>query len=225
MDLVMLDTRLVGRDAVASPSDRAALDDPARSILGREQEAWLDERLTASKADGIPWRVVGQQVLVGPLRRSDGSILSADKWDGYRASRARFFDTLERHGIDDTVVLSGDFHSSWALDLPRDPWSPEAYDPATGRGSLAVELVAPGISAPGYLDPVEAVESADALLAGNPHVRWIDFHRRGYGVLDVDPERAQCDWYFVDTVQERRAGERLGRSYRTRRGRNHLEPA
>ncbi len=219
-DLVMLDTRLVGRDE----PDRAAAADPDRTLLGPEQERWLLARLSAAERDGVAWKVLGQQVMLGALRREDGEILSGDKWDGYAASRTRLFDHLEREGIDDTVVLTGDFHSSWALDLPRDPFSPAGYDPSTGRGSLAVEFLAPGISAPGYLDAEKGRARAAALRSGNPHVRWVDFLHRGYGVLDLDRTQARCDWHFVDTVSQRRAGARLARSFRTRRGRNHLEP-
>ena len=220
-ELTMLDTRLVGRDR----PDRAAADEPSRSLLGREQERWLFDRLDACERDGVAWKVLGQQVMLGALRRSDGEILSADKWDGYAASRRRLFDQLERGGTDDTVVLTGDFHSSWALDLPRDPYSPAGYDPATGRGSLAVEFLAPGISAPGYLDAEKGRARAATLRAGNPHVHWIDFLHRGYGVLDLDRKRARCDWVFVDTVRERRTDARLAKSFQTMRGRNHLESA
>ncbi len=219
-DLAMLDTRLVGRDR----PDRAAANEAQRSLLGAEQERWLFERLDASERDGVIWKVLGQQVMLGALHREDGAILSADKWDGYAAARTRLFDHLESHRIRDTVVLTGDFHSSWALDLPREPHDPGAYDPATGRGSLAVELLTPGVSAPGYLDVEKGRARAEALRAGNPHVRWIDFVNRGYGVLDLDRERARGDWIFVETVRERRTDARIGKSFRTLRGRNHLEP-
>jgi hypothetical protein len=44
-------------------------------------------------------------------------------------------------------------------------------------------------------------------------------------LLDVDRERAQCEWYHLDTVTERKPGEHFARAFLTRRGRNHLEPA
>lgn len=220
-DLAMLDTRLVGRDRQLARGD-PALDDPARSILGREQERWLFERLVASRGDGVAWRVLGQQVLVAPTRRSDGSVLSTDKWDGYLASRGRLFDTLERQGVDDVVVLTGDLHSSWALDVPRDPFSQRGYDRASGRGALAVEFVTPGVSAPGMLDPEEGARVAAEILAANPHIRWVDFLHRGYAVLDLDRERAQCEWYHVDDVSRRSPDARFAKAWRTQRGRSHL---
>jgi alkaline phosphatase D len=224
-DLTMLDTRLVGRDRLVSRKERDAIADPARSILGVEQERWLFERLVASRRDEVAWRVLGQQVLVAPVHRRDGSVLSTDKWDGYTASRARLFDTLERQGVDGVVILSGDLHSSWALDVPRDPFSTRGYDPTSGRGSLAVEFLAPGISAPGIPDPEENARVSAEILAANPHLRWVDFLHQGYAVLDLDRERARCDWYHVEDVRRRGSGERFAKAYRTARGRSHLEEA
>jgi len=225
VDLSMLDTRLVGRDRPVSREERAALADPQRSILGHDQERWLFDRLAASQRDGVAWRVLGQQVMLAPVRRSDGSVLSTDKWDGYPACRQRLFDSLLRNGVRDTVVLTGDIHSSWALDLAPDPFRPGGYDRSTGRGSLGVEFAAPGISAPGIPDSEENARVSADILAANPHVRWVDFLHQGYAVLDIDRERAQCDWYHLDAVRERPSAERFARGFRTLRGRQRLEEA
>ena len=52
-----------------------------------------------------------------------------------------------REGFD-VVVLTGDIHSSWAMDLTEMPYDAAMYDPATGEGSLAVEFVTPAITSP-----------------------------------------------------------------------------
>jgi alkaline phosphatase D len=57
----------------------------------------------------------------------------------------------------------------------------------------------------------------------HPHVRWVDLLHRGYALLDVDRERAQCEWWFVATVAERRCRESFAQAWRTLRGRSHLE--
>jgi alkaline phosphatase D len=74
LDLLMLDTRLVGRDQQFTYSDfatggiidvdkaRAGFNDSGRTILGSEQLAWLREQLSQSSA---LWQVLGQQVLMG----------------------------------------------------------------------------------------------------------------------------------------------------------------
>ncbi|MEE4298791.1 MAG: alkaline phosphatase D family protein, partial [Pseudomonadales bacterium] len=144
VDLVMLDTRLYGRDREAdAPTNRAVIDDPARSLLGPAQEAWLFDELLQSKRAGTTWRLLGQQVMFGQLGgMGDVPILNTDQWDGYAPARARVLGHLAANGIDDVAVLTGDIHSSWAMDLAPDPFG-GGYDPATGRGSLAVEFVTP----------------------------------------------------------------------------------
>lgn len=76
VDLLMLDTRQVGRDRQLAYADysnggtidvasaRAATVDPARTLMGREQLDWLKARLTESNAR---WQVLGQQVLMGRM--------------------------------------------------------------------------------------------------------------------------------------------------------------
>jgi alkaline phosphatase D len=225
VELMMLETRLQRDRALSDPGDRSALRDPARSMLGAQQEEWLLDLLSRSKAAGIAWRLVGQQTLFGQLRGEQGGIRSADAWDGYPISRERILDHLEQGGIDDTVVVGGDLHGSWALDLSRDPFSPEVYDSASGRGSLAVEFLTPGVTAPALRDSGEAARAAARTLERNPHVKWVDLSARGYALLDIDRERVQCEWYHLDSVTEPRPGEHLARAFLTRRGRNHLEPA
>ncbi len=223
-DLLMLDTRLVGRDPQLRREDRAGLADPGRSLLGAAQEAWLLEELEASKRAGIAWRLLGQQVMMGQLVVVEkGLVRNTDQWDGYPASRTRLLDHLEERGIADMVVLTGDVHSSWAIELTRDPFAREAYDARTGRGALAVEMVTPAVTSPAILDPDEAARRAQQALDSHPHIRWLELHHRGYLVLDVDHERAQGDWFFVDTIRERRADEIFGNGFAVARGSAHLE--
>jgi alkaline phosphatase D len=99
LDLMMLDTRHQARAAQGNPCNAQQLGDPARELLGAEQEAWLGEQLMSSQARGARWRLIGQQVIFAPLWRSDaGCVVTADNWDGYSASRERVFDLLDRAG-------------------------------------------------------------------------------------------------------------------------------
>ena len=63
-ELVLLDTRLVGRDRQAGDDGAKPLDDPDRSLLGDEQRAWLAERLGDTTR---PWAVVASGVVVNEL--------------------------------------------------------------------------------------------------------------------------------------------------------------
>jgi len=217
LDLVMLDTRLTGRDQQVDRCDTEALAAPARQLLGAEQENWLAEQLTQSQARGARWRLIGQQVMFAPLLRSaSGCVQNPDQWDGYAASRARVLDLLRARQIDNVVLLTGDMHSAWALDVAEDPFDPARYDPATGAGSELVEFVTPAISSPAAGLP-EA-----RLLELHPHLKFTDQTRQGYVLLDVTRERVLGEWYFSATVREPSAEVVLGAAFQTLAGEPHL---
>jgi alkaline phosphatase D len=222
-DLVMLDTRLHGRDAQLEQGQQPDPEDRERSLLGRDQEAWLGATLAASQRDGVRWRVLGQQVMLAPLRGRDGGSGNPDAWEGYPGSRERLRASLERDGVRDVVCLTGDVHSSWAFELPRYPY---ARDPERAAApAWGVEFATPGITSPGRYAPPEAIVRARELLAEHPHLRWVDLHRRGYALLDLDRERAQAEWYFVESIEEPRSAEVFGRAFRTRHGESRLVPS
>lgn len=244
-DLVMLDTRLWGRDQQPAMFD-GTTDDPARTMLGFDQEAWLTEQLAASKQRGAAWRVLGQQVMFAPLNLaplpdlpalnllrlpSEGLALNPDQWDGYNANRQRVIDVLRganRAGrIDDVVVLTGDIHTSWANDVPDSAFPVTGYVPGLGRGSMAVEFVTPSVTS-ANVDDATGVPSTPIELAAkvaNPHVRWVDLDANGYLVLTLTPESAQSDWFHLATVTEPSTEERFAAGWATRRGDNHLTEA
>jgi alkaline phosphatase D len=224
VDLMMLDTRLYGRDREAdAPTNRAVIDDPARTLLGPAQEGWLLDELLRSKEAGTHWRLLGQQVMFGQLGGfGEQPIFNTDQWDGYPHARARILEHLAGHGIDDVAVLTGDIHSSWAMDVAPSPFDGDAYDPATGRGALAVEFVTPSVTSPFLTDPEQANARAEQALATHPHLRFVDLFHKGYVVLDADAERLQADYFHVETLERRDPGQRLAASFATARGTNHL---
>jgi alkaline phosphatase D len=76
VNLMMLDTRLVGRDKQINYLDYttqtglntsaflAALQNPQRTMLGQEQRSWLDGKL---KGSTCKWQVLGSPVLMGKI--------------------------------------------------------------------------------------------------------------------------------------------------------------
>lgn len=174
VDLILLDTRLEGRDeqlqypgdqgeAIGALGVRKEADDPDRRMISDRQMAWFQDRMANSTAQ---WKLLAQQVVVAQwnagavphvpdgapvndfpqLIRSGGNALNPDAWDGYTHQRDQLFDAFEQS--DGVVVLTGDVHSSWAFDLSRDPENPMVYNPLSGDGSLGVEFVVPAVSSP-----------------------------------------------------------------------------
>jgi len=229
VDLIVLDTRSHGRDEqvdVAVPItgsgalDIEALDDPNRSILGAEQRGWLQQQLASSTAT---WKLLGQQVIFAPLQvcgqpaaLCSGTIINADAWDGYRASRSQVLDMIEGSALDNVVILTGDVHSSWAIDVPRDPYDPTVYNPVTGDGSKAVEFVTPGITMPG-------VPGQEGLRTANPHLQYVQSTSNGYMVVELTPTQARSEWWHVTDVRQAQGVEFMAHAVTAQAGNNHID--
>ncbi len=212
VDLIMLDTRLSGRTEQSAIGDLNTLNDPDHRLLDETQEQWLYQKLLDSKIKQTTWRVLGQQVMMGQL--AGGAIgFNMDQWDGYPLSRERLFNHLIDNQIDNFVVLTGDIHSSWAMDLSPNPFSANVYDPHTGSGSIGVEFVSPAVSSPGIVNPLLAAGVSEALQAAMPHMKYVDFYRRGYVLLDITHERIQAEWHHVGSVNFPGLGDFFSRAY------------
>lgn len=227
LDLIMLDTRLWGRDRPAAGSqEKDVINDPNRTILGFDQEAWLDQQLRASTGH---WRIIGQQVVFGHLKsfgasnsEGGGNIFNPDQWDGYAASRQRIFDLIRAESLRNVVVLSGDIHSSGAAELNDDPNNPDAYDPDTGAGSLAIELVTPGVTSPSF-GPGANTSILPVILGANPHIKYADIENRGYLIVDITRERVRAAWHHFAVVESADAEELAPRPvFVALDGTNHL---
>lgn len=199
-ELIFLDTRLWGRDEqVAGNSPEVT--NPDRTLLGTDQEQWLAEQLTTATAK---WKLVCQQVMMGQWRSPGsggnlGPIFNSDGWDGYDATRSRLFSSIRAAAVDNIVVLTGDIHSSWAMDLTEMPYDPAMYDPATGDGSLAVEFVTPAVTSPGFPRGLGA-NLATNLKRANPHMRFVELESRGYLIVDLDADKARGYWFLHNDV-------------------------
>jgi alkaline phosphatase D len=203
-DVMMLDTRIEGRDAPVPRTDTAATERASRQILGATQEEWLFENLLDSRAAGKPWQILGQQVMFSTQTPAGQSTPNPDSWDGYRAARRRVLDAAAAAGTKHLVVLTGDVHSAWAYDIAPDPFN-GSYDPATGRGALGTEIVTPAVSSPAGFNP----EQSAKIVAARPHLKYFSTDYRGYLVLDLSREHIQADWWSVPTVLERTTSERF----------------
>ena len=91
---------------------------------------------------------------------------------------------------------------------------------ASGKGSVGVEFVVPGITAapPLYDRPERQRSFRASLVAANPHLKFTDWTHHGYALIDIERERVRSEWYFVDTVLERSRNEHLGAAYEVRSG-------
>ena len=222
-DLVMLDTRLAGRDVQVERTNVLGIEDPRRSILGPAQEHWLAGELHESVRAATRWQILGQQVMFAPQTPTDSPGGNPDSWDGYRRSRSQVYDMVERFQVPNLVVLTGDVHSSWAYDLPRQ--ITDKYDPVSGRGSLGVEIVCPAVSSPSPYQGADGEARLAETPKTRPHLKFLDGRSRGYVVLEVTRDRLQADWWMVPAVNVRSAEQRFAKGLVSEAGSRHLTDA
>ena len=214
-DLIMLDTRSVGRDQQLEREEVELINAKERSLLGTTQEYWLAGELAASKENDTLWRLLGQQVVMSQVFNRKGQLANTDAWDGYPACRQRIYEQLQRDNIQNNVVLTGDVHSSWANDLALNPFDTSSYNAKTGEGSVAVEFVTPAVSSPGIAQKTEADETALALVNKHPHIKYADLWHRGYLIVEINRQRIVGNWYHLDTVAKRSTKVRLAKRFAT----------
>jgi len=157
------------------------VDDPARQMLGAEQEAWLTEKLPGSSAT---WNVLANQVIFSPSPIPVGSstVLNLDQWDGYPAARTRVLDLLAR--TRNPVIITGDIHASAVADVKQ------------GDSVVAVEFVGTSISS-GFPDAfIDFFESAAATTG----VLMADARHRGYVRCRLTPESFISDYRIVESA-------------------------
>jgi alkaline phosphatase D len=162
--------------------------DPKRTLLGAEQEQWLDAALASSTTQ---WSVIAQQTLMAQFDRNPAAGRKAwtDGWDGYPAARQRLLDSIRSRQTKNPIVLSGDVHSFNVSDLKRD-----FDDPASE--TVASEFGSGSVTSQGA--PMERVKP---LLAKNPHVKLVESSKRGYVRLELTPEGCRADLRALDTVK------------------------
>lgn len=176
------------------PSRCSAWADPARTLLGVDQERWLDTHL--SHQAGAGWTLIGQPTLFGPrdFRSGPGQSFWNDGWDGYPAARQRLIDALRRHRVDNPVLFGGDVHENWVGHIQAD-----YADPA--GASIGVEFCGTSISSRSGGNAKTAER-----LAENPHFVFADAQHKGYGLVELTPRRLDVWLRVVDDVRRADSG-------------------
>ncbi|MEO1448353.1 MAG: alkaline phosphatase D family protein [Bacteroidota bacterium] len=249
VDLIMLDTRLAGRDSQINDVLNPALYAPTRTMLGQTQREWLLDQLNNSTAK---WKVVGNQVIfaqlnvgwaaVAPQTPSDVESIFLDIWDGYPMERLSIINYLRDSAINNVVFVTGDFHSTFSFDIADTVTNDAAfyapvpnYDGGTGNGSVAVEFTTPSISAANFDENLDPLTSAGLEFQfnnpfpspappnnPNPHMKNVDLDQHGYMLLDLNADSAQGNWYYVDRLDSISAVEAFGAANYAKDGENHL---
>ncbi len=263
-DIMMVDTRLEARDEQINDITNPALYSPNRTLLGQTQKQWLLDQLQSSTAK---WKIVANQVIFSEfhvgwaanaqLGQTPQSLESQflDIWDGYPAERNSLIDALATQATKNVIILTGDFHSTFAFDVAKFP-SPFSlsdplnvsrsvgYDPGTGVGSVAVEFATPSITSANFDENLAVIAGSEAAgkalsnqfeqqinnplpapynINPNPHMKYVDLDQHGYFIMDLKEDRAQADWFFMNTILEKSVAESFGRGLFTTDGTQRLQ--
>ncbi|MEZ5484575.1 MAG: alkaline phosphatase D family protein [Lysobacteraceae bacterium] len=165
------------------------LDNPRQTLLGWQQENWLDASLRQSTAR---WNVLVQQTLVSPMDTDGGAPrgIATDGWDGYPMARERLIRSLKESSASNPLVLGGDIHANVVCNLRERPLDNDSP-------SIAAEVCATSLTAQGW--PAELFKpQADA----NPQFAYCENQQRGYAVIEID-RHADVLLRGVDSVKTR----------------------
>jgi len=157
-----------------------ALNDPERTMLGHQQERWLQKHLRDTRSH---WNVLAQQTLFAEFDRGPegATVFATDNWGGYPAARDRIVQQLIEVETPNPVFIGGDVHSYWVTDIKADWRDPESR-------TVATEFVGTSITSGGG-----DMDAYNRLLSKNPHVRMIETRERGYVLCTVTPEHWQVE--------------------------------
>jgi len=213
-NFTVLDTRQYRTDQPCGDGNKEpcpATYDPAATLLGETQHAWMEKQLAGSQAT---WNIVAQQVLIAKIdrKRGSGELLSMDQWSGYEACRNRVLKHLHEAKVPNPVVITGDIHSNWVADLKLD-WRNEK-SPTVG-----VEFVGTSITSGG--DGQDSIAGVADVYAENPHLKW-QGSKRGYVSCVVTPKETRADYRIVPFVTKPGAPVQTPKSFIVQAGRAGL---
>ena len=231
--LFLLESRLVGRGEdltfdemfMAPDAERPAIaealkakvNDPNRTMLGFEQEAWLAEELKTSAAAGKKWQVLGNQVTMAKVKMPDlqrhlppekyekisqgskrfwstarwGFEWNLDSWCGFPQARERLYAAAKAANAR-LITLAGDTHTAWANEL---------HD-AKGQ-KRGVEFGCTSITSPGAGDSMPFEELNWMMPEANDEVLYYNAFAKGFTVLTLAADRVEAEFVKVSTIKSR----------------------
>jgi len=253
VSLHMLDTRLIARDQQLMLSSyydgdrhfdaekyKQDVCSPRRQMIGREQMAWLEDRVQQSNAR---WQMLGQQVLMARMEYPTAVVMGECSSTNYCALKKRaaadpscvskkeqswldaptlpcYLDSWDGYQNDrEQVFAMMQKHRKNLVVLAGDThnaWASDLHD-AQGR-QVGVEFATASVSSPGMegaypdRDPEDVASMMVDLIKP---LYYAQTSKRGYMIVTASHEQVRCDWRFVDTVFKHEFTAATERSLRT----------
>jgi hypothetical protein len=129
-----------------------------------------------------------------------GQGLNPDSWTGFKTERAKVYDIFEQH-TNNAVVLSGDVHDFWALQLHKDG----------EEEPIGINIVAGGVTANGWGPAVGAAfgplgENAynyfeEATKQADPFLQYAGIKDKGFWVIKANATHHVSEAIMINTDQ------------------------
>ncbi|HEY3950502.1 alkaline phosphatase D family protein [Phenylobacterium sp.] len=258
--LFMLETRLTARDHQLYPEQelppqptardvavwREKLDNPARKMMAPAQEAWLGREMAASVKSGVPWQVLGNQVVMArlftpPVRR----YMTPEAYQAVRAELPK--PALERlRKLEQNAALG----LPWGADMwdgyPADRqrlyaliekaranmivvsgdshafWANELWTAETGGKRVAVEFGTAGVTSPGPGEAYPQVPLGEAFAKYNREVLFNQQTAKGFMLLTLTPTVATGELIAVSSIKDKGYATRVLAAYRVTQSRDGM---
>lgn len=231
--LFLLESRLVGRGEdltfdemfMAPDAERPAIadklkakiNDPERTMLGFEQEAWLAEELKASAGAGKKWQVLGNQVTMAKVKMPDlqrhlppekyekvsqgskrfwataryGFEWNLDSWCGFPEARERLY-AAAKAAKARLITLAGDTHTAWANEL---------HDKQGQK--RGVEFGCTSVTSNGAGDSLPFEELNWMMPEANDEVLYYNAFAKGFTLLTLKADQVEAEFVKVSTIKSR----------------------
>lgn len=215
---------------------RTKLADPARTMLGAPQEAFVKAEFSRSRAAGARWQVLANQTLFARITAPDisrrfgqdalavleaqqpgvtdelrltqfGIPLGLDSWNGYPGARDRLLADAQSAKAN-VLVLSGDSHGAWVNELFS----------ADQKIRLGAEFATTSITSPGMGDAFASApfDFDQMLVDANKEVEWSDQRHRGFLVVTLRRDDVAAEFVTVSTVKSKDYKTGVAARYRVR---------
>ena len=196
---------------------------PDREMFGADQRGFIVDALRQSKSDGVTWRLLANQVIMGRLLTPDftpyiteealenievdwpevrdfltlskyNMPVYPDSWDGYPVAREKFYAALDAAEVNDMLVLTGDAHEFWLNDLTSEAGT-----------KVGMEVVTSSVSSQtltAYLGDATAEHNL-LLTKENPDAKYYNALKNGFIDLTLSSKQVTVRMMSVDTVRSR----------------------
>jgi len=188
----ILDTRQYRSDQSCDDGIKPACpawSDSTRVMLGDTQERWLTRGVDQSRTT---WNVLAQQIAFTRIPDPRNPTFQAmDPWSGYPVARDRLLAWMAARQQKNFVVITGDIHSSFVMDVTKDALRPESSP------TIATEFIGTSISS--GRDGSDRWAQLANYETAVPNMKYHSA-RRGYVRCEVTADRWTSDYRMVPYI-------------------------